>query len=123
MRFVLGAMAQQRHSLALGKMLQEAQGKFLAVVFNSLIALIDRSVFAQFLAIPIAELRPADFSGNEFIPELLAWPQVGHPDIVTILWDAAAQAARRENAKAVLAPLDLGMNGLGFEHEMQSRRL
>jgi hypothetical protein len=96
MGFVLGAMAQQRYGLVLGKMLQEAQGEFLAVVLNSFIALIDRSAFAQFLAIPIAELRPGDFSGNEFIPELLAWSQVGHPDMVTILWDAAAQAAPRE---------------------------
>jgi hypothetical protein len=123
MRFVLGAMAQQRHGLFLGKMLQEAQGKFLAVVLNSFIALIDRSAFAQFLAIPIVELRPADFSGNKFIPELFTWSQVGHPDIVTILWDAPAQAARRENAKAVVAPLDVGMNGLGFEHKVRSRWL
>lgn len=62
MLLVFGAMAQQRHGLVLGKMLQETQSEFLAMIFDSLVAAIDRAVLTQFLAISIAEFGPRDFS-------------------------------------------------------------
>jgi hypothetical protein len=55
-------MAEQRHRPILGKMLQEPQSEFLAVIFDLLVAAINPSVFAQFPAIPDAELGPGDFS-------------------------------------------------------------
>ena len=116
MLLVFGAMAQQRHSLVLRKMLQEAQSEFLAVILDSLVAAIDRAVLAQFLAISVAEFGPRDFSRQKFIPELLARPEIGHPNIVAIFRQAAAPAARRENSQTVIARFDRGVNGLCLEH-------
>jgi len=41
MRLVFSAMAQQRHCLTPGEVLQEPQGEFLAVILDSLIPAID----------------------------------------------------------------------------------
>ena len=116
MFLLLGAMAQQRHGPVPGEMLEETQGEFLAVIFNSLVTAVDRAAQAQFLAIAFAEFRPGDLARQQFIPELLAWPEVCHPNIVSVSWQSPAQAARRENSETVLGRIDFGMDGLCFEH-------
>ena len=94
MLLVFGAMAQQRHRLILRKMLQEAQGEFLAVIFDYLVEEIDRAAFAQFPAISSAELRPRDFPRQKVVPQLLARPEIGHPNIVSVFRQSPAPAAR-----------------------------
>jgi len=76
------ATSQQRQGLVLREMLQEAQSEFLTVVFDPLLATIDRATLAQFFAVPVAVFGPGDFSRQKFIPELLARPEICHPDIV-----------------------------------------
>ena len=116
MLFVLGTMAQQRHRVIFGEMLEETQGEFLAVILDSLIAAIDRAALAQLFPISLAVLRPGDFPRQKFIPELLARAEVCHPDMVKVFRQAPSSAARRENSQAVLKRLDPGVNGLGFDH-------
>lgn len=116
MLFILGAMAQQRHSVVSRKVLEKAQSKFLTMVFDSLVAAIDRAVLTQFLAVSVAEFGPRDFPRQKFIHESLARPEICHPDIVAVFGQAAAPAARRENAQTVLARFDDGANGLCLEH-------
>jgi hypothetical protein len=113
---VFSAMAEKRHRLMLRKMLQEPQSEFLAVIFDSLVAAIDRAVFAQFLAIASAEYLPRDLARQKFIPEVLARPEIGHPNIVSVFRQASASATGRENSQAVVLRIDFGMDGLCFEH-------
>ena len=63
--FVLRAMAHQGHGTALGQLLEQAQGKFLAVVFDGSIALVHGSGLEQFLAVTMAEFGPGDFAAQE----------------------------------------------------------
>ena len=95
---VFGAMAQQRYSVVLRKVLQEAQSELLAVIFDSLVAAINRSALTQFLAVSVAELGPRDFPRQKFIPELLARSEICHPNIVTVCRQAAASASSGENS-------------------------
>jgi hypothetical protein len=110
MRLVFGAMAQQRHRLILGKMLQEPQSEFLAVIFDYLVAEIDRPVFAQFLAISAAEFGPRDFPRQKVVPQLLARPEIGHSNIVSVFRQPPAPAARRKNSQTVVLRVDFGMD-------------
>lgn len=110
MRFTFGAMAEQRHRLILGKMLQEPESEFLAVIFDYLVAAIDRAALAQFLAIASIEYLPRDFASQKFIPEVLARPEIGHPNIVSVFRQPPAPAARRENSQTVVLRIDFGMN-------------
>src|SRR5450755_3414167 len=55
------ATSQQRQGLVLREMLQEAQSEFLTVVFDPLLATIDRATLAQFFAVPVAVFGPGDF--------------------------------------------------------------
>lgn len=116
MLFVFSTMAQQRHRLIFGEMLQEAQSEFLTVILDSLIAAIDRSVLAQFLAVSVAEFGPSDFSGQKFVPELLAWAEISHPNVETVFRQAPASTPCCENPQTVLTPVDFSVNRLCFEH-------
>jgi (2Fe-2S) ferredoxin len=102
MLLILGAMAEQRYRLALRQMLKEAQGEFLAVILDSLIAEIDRPALAQFLTVTVAVFRPGDLSSQEFIPKLLARPEIRHPDMVAIFRQAAAPASRGQDPQTIL---------------------
>ncbi len=102
MLLILGAMAEQRYRSALRQMLKEAQGEFLPVIPDSLIAEIDRPAFAQLLSVTVAVFRPGDLSCQEFIPKLLARPEIRHPDMVAIFRQAAAPASRGKNPQTIL---------------------
>jgi hypothetical protein len=110
MRFVFGAMAEQCHRPILGKMLQEPKSEFLAVIFDYLVAEIDRSALKQFFAISAAEFGPRDFPRQKVFPQLLARPQIGHPNIVSVFRQPPAPAARRENSQAVVLRIDFGLD-------------
>jgi hypothetical protein len=116
MALVFGAMAEQRHRLILRKMLQEPQSEFLTVIFDSVVAAIDRAALAQFLTIASAEYLPRDLASQKFIPEVLARPEIGHPNIISLFRQAPASATRRENSQTVVPRTDFGMNGLCSEH-------
>ena len=117
---VFRAMAKQRHRLASRKMLQEAQSEFLAVILDSLVAAINRTILTQFPGISVAEFWPSNRPGQKFTPECLARPKICHPDIVAVFRQAAAPATRHENAQTILARLDWGMSGLCFKHRQVS---
>jgi hypothetical protein len=103
-------MAEQRHRLISGKMLQEAQGEFLAVILDYLVAEIDRPALKQFFAISSAEFGPRDFPRQKIVPQLLARPEIGHPNIVSVFRQPPAPAARRENSQTVVLRIDFGMD-------------
>jgi hypothetical protein len=110
MRFVFGAMAEQRYRLILGEILQETQGEFLAVILDYLVAEIDRPALAQFPAISSAEFRPRDFPRQQVVPQLLARPKVCHPNIISVFRQPSAPAACRENSQTVFPRIDFGMD-------------
>lgn len=123
MRLVFSAMAEQRHRLIFGEMLQEAESEFLAMILDSLIAAIDRPAFPQFLAVSVAEFGPFDFSRQKFVPELLTWAEIGHPNIETVFRQAPASTPCRENPQTILASLDFSVNRLCFEHGFRLAQL
>ena len=117
MPLILGAMAEQRNRLVFCQKLKEAQGELLAVILDSLIAAVDRPALAQFLAVTRAVFWPGDLSRQEFIPQRLAGPEVRHPNMVTIAWQAAAPSSRRQDPQSILERFDPGVNRLRFDHD------
>jgi len=115
-RFILGAVAEQSDGLPLGEVLKQAKGKFLPVVFDHVIPRVDRAVFKKLGLIAAAKGFPADFAGLNLAQELLAWSKIGHPDIITVLWQTAAPQARGEDAQAVFFRLNWRVNGLCQDH-------
>ena len=62
MRFDFVALAHKGHGAPLGKTLEQAERKLLAVVFDRVIAAIDGLGFKQLFPEAIAELFPRDAS-------------------------------------------------------------
>ena len=78
-----GAMAHEGNGLAPGQFLKEAEGEFLAVVFDGAVAAVNRAAFKQFLAVTTVELGPGNFSIQHRAQQSFAGTKVGHPNIVS----------------------------------------
>src|SRR5438067_12836687 len=120
MRLVFGAMAEQRHGLSLGQMLQEPQREFLPVILDAFVAAINRPAFPQFAAITAAEFRPGDLAGQKFLSQSLARSQVGHPNVKPVRRQTPPAPTGRENPQAVFPRFDLCINAFSFEHNPDS---
>ena len=120
MRLFFRAMAEQRHGLIFGEMLQEPQREFLPVILDSLVPAINRPAFPQFAAITAAEFRPGNFGGLKFFSQSLARSQVGHPNVKPVRRQTPPAPTRRENPQAVFPRFDLRVNAFGFEHDPDS---
>ena len=86
LRLVLIAMAQERDGAVLRQLLEEAQGKLLAMILDRPVSAIDRAALEQFLAIAPRELAPGDLVGLESTQELLARTEIWHPHMVASRW-------------------------------------
>jgi hypothetical protein len=120
MLFILGAMAKQRNGSGFGQVLEKPQGEFLAVILDPLIPAIDRARLAQLCQITAAVFRPGYLTREDCISQLLARPEVCHPNVETIAGQSPAAPARRQDPKTILLRFDFGVNGLGFEHQFPS---
>jgi hypothetical protein len=100
-RFILGAVAEQSDGLSLGQIFEQTQGKFLPVILDCAIASVDRVTFKKLRPVTAAELRPPDLSRLKVAQEFLARPEIRHPDVVTVLWQAAAPETGGKDAKAI----------------------
>ena len=108
MRFIFGAMAQQRYGGALAQSLQKPEREFLAVIFDGWVASIDRVGFAQFFQVTTTELAPADQARLEFSQQLFARAEVRHPDMISRGGHAATTKPGYQDAQPVLARLHSG---------------
>ena len=117
MPLLLGAMTKERHSSRLRQVLEESQGEFLAVIFDSFVAAIDPARFPQFFQIPAAVFLPGNLVRQNGVSQFLARTEVWHPDIETIAGQATSPPTGRQNPQSILPRLDFGVNGLGLEHE------
>lgn len=118
LRLILCAMTEQRHCPCPGQLLQKPQREFLAVILDLLVPPIDLARFTQFLQITAAVFPPRYLTCQDGISQLLAWPKVCHPDVVTITGEAPAAPACRQNPQTILRWLDFRVNRLGLEHEI-----
>jgi len=101
MFLLFGAMAEQSDRSRPSKMLQEAQGEFLAVIANGAVSPVDRSRLEQFLAISPAELLPGNLFRQERPQQRLARADIRHPDVVSVLWQSATAKACGQHAQAI----------------------
>jgi hypothetical protein len=116
-RLVLGAVAEQGNGPSFGEFLQEAQGKLLAMVFDRMIAAVNRATFEQFVAVPPAEIGPGDFSGQHGAKQRFGGAEISHPDMVTGGAQAASAEAGGEDAETIFGTLDRAEDGFGFDHK------
>lgn len=93
MGLVFGTMAHEGNGLAPGQLLKEAEGEFLAVVFDGAVAAINCAAFKQFLPITATELGPREFPGQEGAEEGFAGAEICHPNIIARTWQAASAKA------------------------------
>jgi len=84
-RFIFRAMAEERDRSAPREVLQQSQSKFLPVILDVAVSGVDPAPFVQFAHIATAILGPADFPGENSVPQFFARSEVSHPDVVTSL--------------------------------------
>lgn len=108
--FFFGAMAEERHSLRFGELLQEAQSPLLAVVFDVAISIVKGPALPHLGSIAAAVIRPGYFAAEVCITKLLAWPEVRHPNMITVARQTASAPARGQNAEAILLRVDRGVH-------------
>jgi len=80
---ILIAVTHQSERIPLGERLEKSQGKFLAVVFNKPIPLVDCSALKQLTSILFSKFRPSDPVIPKLLKKLFARPETCHPDIVS----------------------------------------
>lgn len=98
---ILCTVAHHGHGTALGKVLEQPQCEFLAVVLYGTVAPVNRAAFKQLLAVATTELRPGHLIRLPSAKELLAWAKIRHPDMVAVGRHPAATEARRQNPQAI----------------------
>jgi hypothetical protein len=97
----LGAMTEQRHSLAFRQVLEQSQRELLSVVFDSFVVSVYSAGFAQFLQITAAVFTPGDPAGQDRVAKFFARPEVRHPDIEPIRGEPPATPPSGEDPKAI----------------------
>lgn len=76
-------MAKKGYRVAFRHPLKQAQGEFLAMVLDGLVALVGAAAVEQFGPVQPGIRRPGDFL--KAAEELFAGAEIWHPDIVTVL--------------------------------------
>ncbi len=79
---ILSTMAHHCDRPLLGQSLNQPEGELLSTVFDELVFPVKAITLAKLLFVEDTELEIADFSRALVIKQLLAWPKIGHPDIV-----------------------------------------
>jgi hypothetical protein len=115
-RFVFRAMAEQGDGLLLSQMLEQSQGELLPVILDSFVANIYSADFTELLQITTAVLRPRYPAGEDSVAQVFARPEIGHPDVETVGWQAAPSPSSGQNSEAVFR-FERAVNRFGFEHD------
>jgi len=105
-RFVLSAVAEQRHVAPAPKGLEEPQRELLTVVLDPLVASVDTARLLKFSAIATGELAPQYLTGPEVLQKALARAEVSDPRVTTRLSQAAPMESSDKDAETVLAAVD-----------------
>ena len=106
MRLVLGAMAHQSHRAALGELLEKPQREFLPMVLDGLVSPVYGSALEKFFPVAKTERAPTDPAGKELLQQLLARPEICHPDVVSGCGHAATPKSRGQDSQSILLRLD-----------------
>src|SRR5436190_15795259 len=115
MLFLFRAMAQQRDPLLPGQVLEQSQGKLLAVVLDPFVSCIKAARFKQLLHVTPAVVRPRNPSRQNGVAQFLARAKVRHPDVKTIRRQSSSPSPGRQNPQPVAWP-DSAMDRFGLEH-------
>jgi len=123
MRFILAAMAHQGYGLVFRQLLKPAQGKFLSMVLDGLVAAINGAAFVQFLPVAPPELKPSNLAGLGGPEECFAGSEICHPDVIPRGWHATPTKTGRKNSQATFGGLGWTEDGLCLDHRSDGEKL
>ena len=114
-RFIFGAMAQQRDRAVPSDRLQQPEGEFLTVILDRGIGAVQFIALKQFFAVAMAELLPFDPARLKVAQQTFARTKIGHPDIVLRCRHAPATKSCRHDTQSILLGFHRGKNGFRFD--------
>jgi hypothetical protein len=96
MRDILVAMAHQSHVSTPSQLLQKPQRKFLPMILNKLIRLVESSTtLKQLTPIPPSKIRPSNPAGLKRVQQGLAGAQICHPLVIPRFWKTSTAKSCR----------------------------
>ncbi len=114
-RFVFCTVAHEGDRATLGEHLKEPQGEFLTVVLDRAISMVDAAALEQLGPVAAREIGPGESAGLDLAQQCLAWPEIGHPDVIKVFGQTAPPQPRGKDTQAVFRFFG-GMDRFGAQH-------
>lgn len=99
-------VAHKRNGTSSSQRLEQTQSELLPVVLYEAVASIDASTFLQLRPIAPCKITPSDVSLLETMKERFAWPEIGHPYMISALRQASPSNTGDKDTQAILGMLD-----------------